>query len=771
MILANHAHSPLRNLRLTLATRVEFGDALLYLYLAIFVRQYFWIINSNLLAWALAIPLAAICWYVYIANKQFPAARYGRSFWLLVAFPLLAIYALRVAFPDHSFDVLSYHLLHGERSLSGTLFLPGDFFPTTTPFNPAPDTLTAITRHLLGYRLGTIINWLVLVWAAQVADKILRPIVKRVWLRSACVLVVFLAEHVLFEISTYMVDLLTLPLLLEATYLTLTVGADLCVRPQLGRTHGSATTSAEDRQECLLYRASFCAVAFLLGISAAFKITNLTVALPLLLLWCFRLWQTGGLAKQLKTVAAGLLVFVLPLLPFCIYIYRLTGNPLFPIGNVFFKSPYWPTHGGWDNRWGPVGFWQTLAWPVLVVFKPERYSELAVYSGRLSLGVIAAIVGLIFVRKNNYLRGPGLILLISSLLWSVAALGYSRYGLYNEILAGIVVVGLVVLLIDGRERWRVFPAAMFALALLLQAALGCGYLLHHEWGGRPTLIANATEYRREARMFLRDRSLPQFLPPEQQSAMAAVPVWVESATKSTGFEVLLNGAAPIISVNHPEYFFTRESRRQFIEKVERLSSPTMFSLCFAEDIEPAKQAIALRGLELGRVTPIAVPFFSNSERIGMMLIEIRRPETAEARSRFATSWMNAAFPDSDYREQITALNAPAQMRAGEKVVIRFRVKNLGDSTWTAVGNKEGRYQVNIGNRWLKTDTNEVNGLDGRTGMPADLPPGNEVELPLAVNAPQAPGDYILEVDMVHEGVTWFYERGATPLRLQVRVTR
>ncbi|HEX3279817.1 MAG TPA: hypothetical protein VHR36_01185, partial [Pyrinomonadaceae bacterium] len=328
-----------------------------------------------------------------------------------------------------------------------------------------------------------------------------------------------------------------------------------------------------------------------------------------------------------------------------------------------------------------------------------------------------------------------------------------------------------VLFVNERERWRKIPAALFAAALLLQAALACGYLLHHEWGGRPTLIANGTGYLREARLFLRDRSLPQFLPPEQLSAVATVPVWVESATKSTGFEVLLNNQAPIVSVDHPEYFFTRESRRHFIEKVEQLSSPTMFSMCFAEDIEPAKQAIALRGLEIGAITPIAVPFFSNSERIGMMLIEIRRPESAEARSRFVTSWMNAAFPDSDYREQITALNAPSVMRAGEKVVIRFRVKNLGYSTWPAVGNKEGRYQVNIGNRWLKTGTNEVNGLDGRTGMPADLQPGGQVELALAVNAPQDPGEFVLEVDMVHEGVTWFYERGATPLRLKVRVER
>jgi hypothetical protein len=60
-----------------------------------------------------------------------------------------------------------------------------------------------------------------LIWAAQIADKILRPFIGRAWLRSACVLLCVLTENLLFELSTYMVDLLTLPLLLQATLLTL----------------------------------------------------------------------------------------------------------------------------------------------------------------------------------------------------------------------------------------------------------------------------------------------------------------------------------------------------------------------------------------------------------------------------------------------------------------------------------------------------------------------------------------------------------------------
>jgi len=106
----------------------------------------------------------------------------------------------------------------------------------------------------------------------------------------------------------------------------------------------------------------------------------------------------------------------------------------------------------------------------------------------------------------------------------------------------------------------------------------------------------------------------------------------------------------------------------------------------------------------------------------------------------------------------------------EKVFIRFKVKNLGYSTWPSVGNKEGRYQVNIANRWLDIGgTVLVNASEGRAAMASDLQPGGEVESPLLVTAPGTPGDYLMEVDMVHEGVTWFYERGAKTLRLRVRV--
>jgi hypothetical protein len=728
--------------------RVEFGDLLVFFYALVFVRQYLWVVNNNSLAWTLSVPLAIACWYLYVSTKPFSSEKYGRSFWLVVGLPLLAAYLLRAAYPDHSFDVLSYHLLHSERSLRGTLFGPGDFFPSPTPFNPVADTLAGISQMVLGFRLGTVINLLALIWTAQVTDRILRPVVGRAWLRAVCVLLVVLSEQLLFEISTYMVDLLTLPLMLEAVLLTL------------------RADEAKNRVT------NFVHVAILLGATTAFKITNLAVVLPVMAICAYQmaLGPRRFAPKQLATTALlAIGVFLAPQMPFSVYIFRLTGNPIFPLANVLFKSPYWPTHGGWDYRWGPQNLWETLGWPVMIWFKPERTSELAVYSGRISLGFIVAIAGLGFAWRNARARILSIILISSALLWSVADTGYIRYGLCQEILAGLVVIVVaspLVRSISARISWRTAAAAVLALGLVVQAGFACSYELQKEWGGRKTVIDDPRSYGQEARFMLRDRSFGAFLTDEEQALFDNVEVWFETAPKSSGFEVLANARAPIIAVRQREYFFTRDAWRAFIRAVEQTSGKKMFSLCLNDDLNNAKEAIALRGLEVGTVTPIGLPFFSPRERIGMMLIEVRIPQEPEARAQFESAWMKGAFSASVYREQILAINPPSVMHPGDKADIHFKVKNIGSETWPAVGTKDFRYQINMGNRWIANGTSAE---DNRAAMKADLPPGGEAEMSLAVNAPQTPGDYMLEIDMVHEGVTWFKERGARPLQLRVRV--
>jgi len=58
----------------------------------------------------------------------------------------------------------------------------------------------------------------------------------------------------------------------------------------------------------------------------------------------------------------------------------------------------------------------------------------------------------------------------------------------------------------------------------------------------------------------------------------------------------------------------------------------------------------------------------------------------------------------------------------------------------------------------------------RTPLPRPIGPADEVTIPLVVAMPETPGAYCLQVDLVHEGITWFADRGGEPCVVKVLVT-
>lgn len=586
------------------AGRLELADGLLLLFVAAVAREYFWSVGSNRLAWPLTILTSALVVCFYVATRERRGAA-PRQFWLVVVLPLVAVYLARAAFPDTSFDVLNYRLLHSERAMAGPLLAPGDWFPTGGPFNPAPDIVTGISRRVLGYRLGTVVNLLAIVWAAQIVERLLRPYVPNDWRRAACVLLVALTEHVLFEINEYMIDVLALPLMLEAISLAARVREGASLRNDAAR------------------------AAFLTGLASTFKLSAATLALPLALLFAPRLLAElrAAPARAAGTLALAAALLALPLVPHSAHLYAQTGNPVFPLYNSIFESPHWTPADYRDPRWGPFGLWETITWPLASVARPARLSELGVYSGRLTLGTIAALAGLLFFRRERLAVSLSVVFLLDALAWS-ASTGYVRYAPHLEFVAGLLLVCLSALAARGASRaspgLRRALAALPLAALVAQSAVAAVYVERTEWSGRPTAVDLPRAYLREARHTLRDRSLRGYLPERERALFDGVEVWIVSGVKATGVQVLLRPDAPAINVRQGEYFATPESRRSFEAAVARAAGRRMYSLCLTPELAEAKKFIEARGLKVVGETPVSIPYYSTETTVfPMTLIEVR----------------------------------------------------------------------------------------------------------------------------------------------------
>lgn len=134
------------------------------------------------------------------------------------------------------------------------------------------------------------------------------------------------------------------------------------------------------------------------------------------------------------------------------------------------------------------------------------------------------------------------------------------------------------------------------------------------------------------------------------------------------------------------------------------------------------------------------------------------------------------LPARGFRAQIVLIDPPAKLRVGQKETINVRVKNASDVFWWARGGEtndrnDNKFYIAVGDRWLDETGKLLSEMDGRLGISKDMRSGEELELPLLITAPAKPGEYILEVDMVQEQVSWFSDKGSPTARTKVSVVR
>lgn len=127
------------------------------------------------------------------------------------------------------------------------------------------------------------------------------------------------------------------------------------------------------------------------------------------------------------------------------------------------------------------------------------------------------------------------------------------------------------------------------------------------------------------------------------------------------------------------------------------------------------------------------------------------------------------LPESAFRAQLSLLAPPTVLRVDAQATVRVRIKNMSDVLWPGRRWNAEMFQVSVGNHWLDRNGKIIVNDDGRAPLTRVLRPGDEVEISLNINAPHQAGDYLLELDMLQEGVSWFGLKGSPTVRQPLRI--
>ena len=107
-----------------------------------------------------------------------------------------------------------------------------------------------------------------------------------------------------------------------------------------------------------------------------------------------------------------------------------------------------------------------------------------------------------------------------------------------------------------------------------------------------------------------------------------------------------------------------------------------------------------------------------------------------------------------YELEWVGARIPARVAAGETFEIRTRVRNTSDVAWPV----DPPTRVNLAYHWEDESRQEIVRSGRRTVLEAPVLPGTILDVAQTIVAPDEPGRYVLVLDPVYEGVSWFSDR-------------
>lgn len=513
--------------------------------------------------------------------------------------------------PDISFDTSNYHLYFQEFLTRD--FVNYDFFPVRA-YNASTlvlgDRMFYLFRYVFGYRMGIMLNTYVIIVVYFQIKNLIQDLfiesnmqISKIAMSVIC-FICFLTENILTLISTYMVDLLALPLLLEAIRV-------VCVNKKL------------EKDEIHIGIFYLCILA---GISTAIKMTNIIVLFPIAVIFIFKNYRKIKISHYL----VGILIIVGLLFTYLFCSWKITGNPFFPYMNSIFKSPYFSQEltpndfSGFNNNFGPHNIIEWLFYPIFMVLKPEITSDIPFCTGRLLLVALSGMMYFIYKIKNNEKWGDkekeiSIILVSFYFVFLSIFHGYMRYIIVFELLGSLMTGYQIAFFLAKNKRKSTIFSTCIA-CLIIEQVLWCGtYCIYRQWEWSWRDIRNRDAVTENMKMIFSDYSSGI-----QEEILENIESWV-LVDASGSLAVNLKKDVPIINLATSVTNDITEEMLQ--ERLENLGEEGIYSISKREEFLGNLSKYSEFGLDVKSIL-LLQPAFYNS-RFCLPLIELEKTEKEE----------------------------------------------------------------------------------------------------------------------------------------------
>jgi hypothetical protein len=116
-------------------------------------------------------------------------------------------------------------------------------------------------------------------------------------------------------------------------------------------------------------------------------------------------------------------------------------------------------------------------------------------------------------------------------------------------------------------------------------------------------------------------------------------------------------------------------------------------------------------------------------------------------------------PRTDDSASIESKTDRLRVYEGGSAEVGLRLKNAGKKEWSS----RGRNPCSLSYHLLDETGKAYRFENPRTSLPRPVRPGEEIDLSIRIKAPLEKGNYLVEIDLVREGLAWFKDSGSRTL--------
>lgn len=371
--------------------------------------------------------------------------RFARSMdvWLLLLFSGAAAFYTAWRGQDQNWDLLNYHFFTGYSYFSGRA---SDIAAAglQTFFHPAVNVIAYLAYSGLPFPYSAWAVLFVQLLSLPAVVVISRQLSTAIGLRKEsasryfALLLCFLSPVWISELGTSFFSSTTTPLILWGMCLLLSDGQ----RPAL----------------------RWLLAGVMLGLAVGLKLTNAPFVIAAT---ASVMVLAGGIGRSclrpfLAYALGGVAGFLLTA-GWYWHLWVTWGNPVFPLYNNIFHSPYYDSVNFRDMRWVFNSFGEFLRFLYQVAFVTGKTSEVPFADARFLIAVL--LVPLAFWRRaGGAIKAPGkavlMFFLVGFALWALA-FAYQRYLIPAELLFGLVIWVLVVQVVRGERNVLIVMCLLF----------------------------------------------------------------------------------------------------------------------------------------------------------------------------------------------------------------------------------------------------------------------------------------------------------------------